>query len=218
MLRQKRFSCFAFLQRSQSCVAAREFSVFRAWYSGAASFLFAEKRENNMRNKSCAVIAEAPLCFPWGYDEEDQSCVGLKLLLLNRLSFLQAEGVMRFLIPMDDGFGLYAAELSASMTENNAELQIYTLIPFEEQAVKWPPDLRNRYFAVQEHCTEPIPVSVVRTPTCELDAMLEAVDQADYVLAVCSAEQPQDRNFAAALRYAQKSGREVQVIVPPKLY
>lgn len=209
--------CFP-LDRQRFASRQQEFSVFRAWYSGAASFLFAEKRENNMHNKSCAVIAEAPLCFPWGYDEEDQSCVGLKLLLLNRLSFLQAEGVMHFLIPIDDGFGLYAAELSTSMAENNAELQVYILIPFEEQAVKWSPDLRNRYFAVQEHCTEPIPVSAVRTPTCELDAMLEAVDQADYVLAICAAEQPQDRNFAAALRYAQKSGREVQVIVPPKLY
>lgn len=29
---------------------------------------------------SChALIAEAPTCFPWGYDEEDQRCVALKI-------------------------------------------------------------------------------------------------------------------------------------------
>lgn len=170
-----------------------------------------------MQNKSCAVIAEAPICFPWGYDEEDQSCAGLKLLLLSRLSYMQAAGVTRFLIPIDDGFGLYAAELAVSLMGSNPGLQVYILVPFEEQAVKWPPDLRNRYFAVQEQCTETVPVSIARTPTCELDTMLEAIDRAGHVLAVCAGEQTQDRDFTASLRYAQKSGRDVLILTPPEL-
>lgn len=158
------------------------------------------------------------MCFPWGYDEEDQRYVGLKLLILNRLSLMQADGVTHFYIPIDAGIGLYASELAVSMKATNEGIHLYSLIPYEEQAVKWSPELRNRYYAVQKQCTEPILISGERTPTCELDAMLEAVDQASHVLAVEARDQPQDRNYAAALRYAQKIRRDVQRISAPEFY
>lgn len=52
----------------------------------------------------------------------------------------------------------------------------------------------------------------VQTPTCELDAALNAIDKTGIVLAVCAGEQPRDKAFAAALRYAQRTGRNVQCI------
>lgn len=165
-----------------------------------------------MQNKSCAIIAEPPMCFPWGFDEEDERCATLKLLILNRLSNMQAEGVTRFYIPINAGFGLYASELIVSLIETNKRLQLYSLIPYEEQAAKWSAELRNRYYAVQEHCTEPVLISKERTPTCELDAMLEAIDRADYVLAVSARDQPQDRNYATAVRYAQKNRQRIYFI------
>ena len=170
-----------------------------------------------MQNKSCAIIAESPMCFPWGFDEEDEHCATLKLLILNRLSYMQAEGVTRFYIPINAGIGLYASELVVSLIETNKRLQLYSLIPYEEQAAKWSPELRNRYYTVQEQCTEPILISRERTPTCELDVMLEAIDRADYVLAVCARDQPLDRTFAVALRYAQKSGHDMQYLIPQEL-
>ena len=175
------------------------------------------ENKNDVPNMNCTVIAEAPSYFPWGFDEEDERCVKLKLLILSRLSHLQAKGETRCFIPIDAGFGLYAAELAASLTVAGEGPQLFCLIPCEEQAVKWSPELRNRYYAVLEKCTEPISVSVERTPTCELDAMLEAIDRADLVIAVGAREQAQDRNYAAALRYAERIGRDIQSLVPPKL-
>ena len=171
-----------------------------------------------MLNNSCAVIAEAPTCFPWGYDEEDQRCAGLKLLILNRLSYLQTAGVTRFYIPIDAGISLYASEFAVSLMETNKELLLYSRIPYEEQAIKWSSELRNRFYSVLEQCTKAIYISIERTPTCELDVMLEAIDQADYVLAVDGKDQPQDRNYVTALRYAQKSRHDVQRISAPELY
>lgn len=168
-----------------------------------------------MQNKSCAVIGEPPVCFPWGYDEEDQRCVGLKLLILRRLSHMKTKGATHFYIPIDAGIGLYASELAVSLLAADPELRLYNLI---QQAVKWSPELRSRYYAVQEQCTEPILVSGDRTPTSELDVMLEAIDRADRVLTVCAREPPRDRNLVTALRYAQKIGRDVQLITPPGLY
>ena len=39
----------------------------------------------------------------------------------------------------------------------------------------------------------------------------------DYVLAVCDRDQPQDRTFAVALRYVQKSGHDMQYLIPQEL-
>ncbi len=171
-----------------------------------------------MDNMNCAVIAEPPICFPWGFDEEDQRCAGLKLLILNRLSYMQTEGVTRFFIPIDAGFGLYTSELVVSLMETDKELQLYSLISYEEQAVKWSPELRNRYYSVLEKCTEPVTISVERTPTCELDAMLEAIDRSSRVLAVCAGKRAKDRNSVVALRYAQKNSSDIQSITTLKSF
>lgn len=58
--------------------------------------------------KNCAIIGEPPMCYVWGYDEEDQRCCATKILLLNRLSRLQTEGIMDFLFLLTLGVGLYA--------------------------------------------------------------------------------------------------------------
>ena len=46
---------------------------------------------------------------PWGFDEEDDICVALKLLVRNAIFQLQQQGITRFIVPVDAGFRLYAA-------------------------------------------------------------------------------------------------------------
>ena len=40
-----------------------------------------------MEQKSlcCAVIGQPPMCFPWGFDEEDAGCQNLKLELAQKI-------------------------------------------------------------------------------------------------------------------------------------
>ena len=159
------------------------------------------------------------MCFPWGLDDEDEVCAGLKLLLVNRLSYLQANGAKRFFVSMDEGVGLYVAEIVLSLMETNETLQLFITLPCEGQAVKWPPELRDRYFAVLQKCTSSIVVSDEHTLVCELDAMLKAVDEAQSVLAVCADKNPpQDKTFATVLHYAYKMGKDVQLITPPEMF
>ena len=61
--------------------------------------------------KTCAIIGCSPLCFPWGFDEEDEGCAALKLILMNRITRLRSEGCTRFTVSMDCGVGLYVAEI-----------------------------------------------------------------------------------------------------------
>ena len=171
-----------------------------------------------MKEKCCAIIGSSILSFPWGYDEDDEVCCALKLLVINKIFQLYKQGISRFIVPLDSGIGLYAAEAVNILRESHTDMELICYVPYEEQAVKWSPQLRDRYFAVVEKCTEEEFISTNKTPTCELDAMLEAIDQAGTVLAVCSTEEVQDLNLAAALRYAERTGQEVIHILPPEIY
>lgn len=170
-----------------------------------------------MSKKSCAIIAEPPMCFRWGYDEEDECCCAFKLLLLNKLSLMQASGVTRFYVPLDAGVGIYCAEILLSLMEESRQIELNCLQPYEEQAAKWSPDLRDRYFLILERCSASAPVSIRKTLTCELDMLLEAIDRCDILMPVQAEETAQDKTFATALRYARHIGREVYVIIPPPL-
>lgn len=171
----------------------------------------------DMNKKSCAIIAEPPMCFRWGYDEEDERCCAFKLLLLHKLSLMQAGGVTRFYVPLDAGVGIYCAEILLSLMEENRQIELNCLQPYEDQAAKWSPDLRDRYFSILEKCSASESISLHKTPTCELDMLLEAIDLCEIIIFVQVEETVQDKTFATALRYAKRIGREVNAIMPPML-
>lgn len=155
------------------------------------------------------------MCYDWGYDEEDERCCATKLLLLNRISRLQTEGITDYYVPLDAGVGLYAAEMVVALMTSNPGLQLHCLIPYEEQASKWTPDLRDRYYDVLEKCTDSVPVSLHFSPTCDIDAAMEAIDLSNTLIAVQSDEAAQDKVFSVALRYARRIGCKTEIMKPP---
>lgn len=40
-----------------------------------------------MKAKTCAILGSTPIDFPWGYDEEDERCHLMKLMLLQGISY-----------------------------------------------------------------------------------------------------------------------------------
>lgn len=164
-----------------------------------------------MKEKSCAIIESPPLSFPWGYDEEDPGCGSLRLLLLNRITLLRSQGVTDFYVVMDAGMGLYAAEMIKSLRESDEAIRLFCIIPWEGQATKWTPDLRERYFNVQAGCTDMLIVSPIKTADCEISAMLNAMDMAGTVIAVQGEEDPL---LPVALRYAERIKRTAVVLGP----
>ena len=165
--------------------------------------------------KTCAIIGCSPMGFPWGFDEEDEGCVALKLILMNQISKLRGEGCTRFAISMDCGVGLYAAEILHGLKETDGELEAICYVPFEEQATKWTPELRDRYFNALAFCTEVINVAYNKTVGCEFKAYLEAVNEADAVIAIYDPEDPLCEREAAATAVAEILNRQV-IIVDPK--
>ena len=165
--------------------------------------------------KTCAIIGCSPMCFPWGFDEEDEGCAALKLILINQISKLRGEGCTRFAVSMDCGVGLYAAEILHGLKEADDALEMICYVPYEEQATKWTPELRDRYFNTLAVCTEVITVAYDKTAGCEFKAHLEAMKEADTLIAVFDPDNPHCEREAAAVAVAEILNRQV-ITVDPK--
>ena len=166
-----------------------------------------------MEQKACVIIGEPIMSFPWGYDEEAEACGQLKLRMLREISLLHTKGYTTFVVPMDSGIGLYAAELVIGLREHNPNLTLTCVIPYEEQATKWTPELRERYFNVLANCTQTMLTSTDYTEDCEFCSVLDAIDEADVVLAVQTKDPGIGPAMAVALEYAIVHDHEIITLV-----
>ena len=168
--------------------------------------------------KTCAIIGCSPMCFPWGFDEEDEGCSALKLILMNCITKQRSLGVTRFHICMDCGIGLYATEILQGLEETDGEIKVICYVPYEEQATKWTPELRNRYFNALAYCTEVVNVSYEKTVACEFKAYLEAIKNVDTLLTIYDPDNPQCEREASIVVVAKEWNKLVLAINPKAIH
>ena len=164
--------------------------------------------------KTCAIIGCSPMCFPWGFDEEDEGCAALKLILINQITKLRGEGCTRFAVSMDCGVGLYVAEILHGLKGSDDALETICYVPYEEQATKWTPELRDRYFNALAECTEVVNVGFEKTVGCEFKAHLEAMKEADTVIAVYDPDNPRCKREATAAAVAEMLNKQILTLDP----
>ena len=151
----------------------------------------------------CAVMGQHPMRFPWGFDEEDDRCRKLKIELAQQIMALRQSGVSQFLVACDCGVGLYAAEIVNGLRTTDRDLMLLCYTPHEEQATKWAPYLRERYFTMLTACTHISAVCPVGTPDAQRQAYRQIIDLADVVLCVSDTDAPAASGAEdAALAYA----------------
>jgi len=165
-------------------------------------------------NLCCAVLGQHPMRFPWGFDEDDPGCQDLKLALAQKIMELRQQGVTRFAVVADCGIGLYAGECINALRQHDPDLMLFVVTPHEEQATKWAPDLRNRYFKLLEDCTLMELAGHRKTPECEYNAYCKIIDYADTVLAVYDSATARGDAVDRALEYARQRGLPVIHAVP----
>ena len=166
----------------------------------------------------CAIIGQNPLRFPWGFDEEDDRCRKLKMELAQQIMVLRQSGVSQFLTACDCGVGLYTGEIINGLRMTDRDLMLICYTPHEEQATKWAPYLRERYFAMLEKCTLISAVCEVGAPDAQFQAYKKIIDLADVVLAVYDKDTwPTGGAEDSALAYAMDVARKpVLALAPPK--
>ena len=157
--------------------------------------------------------------FPWGFDEEDKFCSKMKMELAQQIMVLHQRGVSQFLTACDCGVGLYAGEIVNGLRMTDHDLMIICYTPHEEQATKWAPYLRERYFTMLEKCTLISAVCEAGTLDAQIRAYKKIIDVADMVLGVYDLDSPamsdaEDRALAYAVDTAHKP---VLVLNPIKL-
>lgn len=158
---------------------------------------------------TCAIIGQPPMRFPWGFDEEDSGCQNLKMELAQKIMELRQQGVTRFTVVADCGIGLYAGECVNALRQTDSELMLFVVTPHEEQATKWAPYLRERYFKLLEDCTIMEAASLRKTLECEYDAYCKIIDYADMALAVYDPVMARDDAVDRAMAYAKERGLPV---------
>lgn len=158
-------------------------------------------------SNTCAIFACPPICFPWGFDEEDEGCAAMKLQLLNAITTLRTEGVEKFNVVLDPGFGLYTAEMLVGLQEIDPGIEMDLYIPFEEQANKWSAELRERYFAVHEHAKVVATIGRREDTDHEFRTYLSAFEMAGAVIALIERDDPRGvhaLNASTAASYMKK--------------
>ena len=171
-----------------------------------------------MKNeKSCAILGHRPMRFAWGFDEDDPKCNDLKITLAQAILELVQQGINRFYVPCDPGVGLYSSEIVNCLRDNHPELLLFCMPAYEEQATKWTPQLRDRYFDALVKCTHIDTVSIHKTPTALLDAYQEAISRSDYVLAVYDPQSYCGDSIDQAILFATKCNKILWIIHPDTL-
>lgn len=166
----------------------------------------------------CAVMGQHPLRFPWGFDEEDDRCRKLKIALAQQIMVLRQNGVSQFLVACDCGVGLYAAEIVNGLRMTDRDLMLLCYTPHEEQATKWAPYLRERYFTMLENSTHISAVCPVDIPDAQLQAYKKIIDLADVVLCVYNTDIPATSSAEdRALAYAEGQHKSLVLLHPTEL-
>ena len=162
----------------------------------------------------CAIIGQHPMRFPWGFDEEDTQCRRMKLELAQCIMELRQCGVTEFQVACDPGVGLYAGEIVNITKQNDEAMRLVCVTPFEEQATKWTPQLRDRYFDMLADCTDLSCVDYQETPNTQLMAYRRIVKQSDMLVAVYDPELASDSAEDKAIAYALALGKPTLLILP----
>ena len=141
----------------------------------------------------------------------------MKMELAQQIMVLRQQGVTRFSVACDYGIGLYAAEIINALRNDEPELMLFCVTPYEEQATKWTPELRERYFDMLIKCTHMTAASLHKQPDAQLEAYRTIIRQSDMVLAVYDPASARGDDTDKAISYARELHRPMLMIHPDTL-
>lgn len=165
--------------------------------------------------RTCAFTGHRPVRFSFGYDEEDEKCLRLKLVLARQISALIEGGVSLFYTGMALGTDQWCAGIVLDMKRQYPNVRLIAVLPCETQANKWSPEQRERYFNTLEQCDDVITLNARYTPGCMHERNRYMVDHVQYLLAVYDGGEK--GGTAYTIRYAREKKREIIVIRPDTL-
>ncbi len=168
-----------------------------------------------MKGNACAFTGHRPMRFCYGYDEEDDRCLHLKLAMAQQVEILIGSGVSLFYSGMALGVDQWGAEIVLDMKRQYPHIRLVAVLPCETQADKWSLAQRERYFNILARCDDVVTLQARYTSQCMQERNRYMADHAKYLLAVYDGS-PKG-GTAYTVRYAREQGRQLVVIHPDTL-
>lgn len=104
------------------------------------------------RERTCSFTGHRPEKLPWGFDEDDPRCAGLKERLHQAVEQAYEDGFRHFISGMARGADQYFAQIVLDLRERLPGITLEAAIPCEEQAARWRESERERYFNLVARC------------------------------------------------------------------
>ncbi len=162
--------------------------------------------------KNCAFTGHRPMRFIFGYDEEDERCLKLKLEMAQQVEILIRSGVSLFYSGIALGVDQWGAEIVLDLKRPYPNIRLVAVLPCETQADKWSLAQRERYFNLLARADDVITLRTRYTKECMQERNRYMVDHAEHLLAVYDGGGK--GGTAYTVRYAQEKGRQITVIHP----
>ena len=166
---------------------------------------------------TCGFLSHVPTRFQFGWDEEATLCIHMKQVILQQIQLLRWEGYNSFYVVPDSGAGLWTGEIINLLRNNDPSLLLQCILPHEEIASKWSPELRDRYFALLEQCTHLSAVSRPGHGDAVGLALTKLIDVSDFVIAVYAPDSRRGDAVDRAMEYLQETGKPYLRIHPDTL-
>jgi len=137
-----------------------------------------------MNINSCSFCGPNLLRFNFGFDEEDDLCLQIKETMRLQILDMYNRNVKNFYTDCEIGVPMWGAELVADLMRQFNDIQLFCILPYEEQATKWSPDQRDRYFSILEKSSMTKYIHAKYTDSCYRDCGRYLVDHTDNVIAL----------------------------------
>lgn len=165
--------------------------------------------------KSCAFTGHRPSRFAFGFDEEDEKCLQIKLAMEAQIIRMAEAGITTFYTGMALGVDQWGAQIVLSRKRDFPHLQLVAVLPCETQANKWSPEQREQYFNILAECDDVITLNTHYTPSCMFERNRWLVDHTGFLLAVYDGGAK--GGTAYTVNYARQKERDIIALHPDTL-
>ncbi len=145
-------------------------------------------------------MGENPDELDFGYDEDYPTCAEMKYRLVNAIEQLIAEGYTTFISTLEQGAALWGAEACHAIAELGGDISLIASPLCENQADRWHPERRERYFNMIDFAQELI------DPLGELVGEDYIFETADTILILGEIEKPR---IAAIVKRAKENSIKI---------
>ena len=164
---------------------------------------------------SCAFTGHRPASFSFGYNENDERCLQIKQLMLERINLLIETGVTDFYSGMALAVDQWAAEIILQIKKVHPNIRLIAVLPCETQAYRWSFEQQERYSHILARCDEVITLNPYYTRSCMFERNRYLIDHVEYLLAVYDGKPT--GGTAYTVKYAKKQKKIIIGIHPNTL-